>query len=112
MPDELKEFQIFLDDLGQRQGAHDRHYREHHTSSMAETALNDTQNATRIYSAYFGKLPYTRIAITQQPAWNFGQAWPTLIYMPYIAFIDSTQRTQLLGAQGRHGYVLALCWTT
>ena len=26
--------------------------------------------------------------------------WPTLVFMPYIAFIDTTQRTQLLGTRG------------
>ncbi|HEX9929618.1 MAG TPA: M1 family aminopeptidase [Pyrinomonadaceae bacterium] len=67
------------------------------TSSMAEYVLGETQNSTRIYHAYFGKLPFNRIAMTQQPAVNFGQAWATLIYMPYMAFIDSTQRTQLFG---------------
>lgn len=51
-----------------------------------------TQNSMRIYDAFFGKLPYTRIAMTEQPAGNFGQAWPTLIYMPYTAFLDPTQR--------------------
>lgn len=70
------------------------------TTSMAESALADAQNATRIYNMYFGKLPYTRLAITQQPAGFFGQAWPTLVYMPYLAFIDATQRTQLLGTRG------------
>jgi hypothetical protein len=70
------------------------------TTAMADAALADAQNATRIYNAFFGKLPYTRIAMTQQPAANFGQAWPTLVYMPYLAYIDSTQRTQLLGARG------------
>jgi aminopeptidase N len=30
--------------------------------------------------------------MTEQPAGNFGQAWPTLIYMPYTAFLDATQR--------------------
>ncbi len=63
------------------------------TTAMADSALADTQNATRIFNAYFGKLPYTRLALTQQPAGNFGQAWPTLIYMPFTAFLDSTQRT-------------------
>jgi aminopeptidase N len=67
---------------------------------MADSALADAQNASRIYNAFFGKLPYTRIAMTQQPAPNFGQAWPTLVYMPYIAFIDGTQRAQLLGTRG------------
>src|SRR5229473_1203125 len=70
------------------------------TTQMADTAISDAENATRIFNAYFGKLPYTRIAMTQQPAGFFGQAWPTLVFMPYIAFLDSTQRTQLLGARG------------
>jgi hypothetical protein len=69
------------------------------TTAIADAALADAQNATRIYNAFFGKLPYSRIAMTQQPAANFGQAWPTLVYMPYLAYIDSTQRTQLLGVQ-------------
>jgi len=70
------------------------------TTSIANSALADAQNATRIYNAYFGKLPYTRLAMTQQPAGNFGQAWPTLVFMPFIAFIDTTQRAQMLGVRG------------
>ncbi len=70
------------------------------TTKIADAAIADAQNATRIYSAYFGKLPYTRLAMTQQPAGNFGQAWPTLVFMPYTAFIDTTQRTQLFGVRG------------
>jgi hypothetical protein len=70
------------------------------TTGMADSALADAQNASRIYNIYFGKLPYTRLAMTQQPAADFGQAWPTLVYMPYMAFIDTTQRAQLLGTRG------------
>ena len=70
------------------------------TTGMADAALADAQNSTRIYDAFFGKLPYTRLAMSQQPARGFGQAWPTLVYMPYMAFIDTTQRAQLLGSQG------------
>ena len=62
------------------------------TTGMADSAIADAQNATRIYDAFFGKLPYTRVAMTQQPAPNFGQAWPTLVYMPFTAFMDATQR--------------------
>ncbi|MDT7540789.1 MAG: hypothetical protein QOE33_693 [Acidobacteriota bacterium] len=62
------------------------------TTHMADSAIADAENSTRIYNAYFGKLPYTRIAMTQQPAPNFGQAWPTLVYMPFTAFMDATQR--------------------
>ena len=70
------------------------------TTKMGDAAIADAENSTRIYNAFFGKLPYTRIAMTQQPAFNFGQAWPTLVFMPYTAFIDTTQRTQLLGMRG------------
>jgi hypothetical protein len=62
------------------------------TVGMSGRILADAENSTRIYSAYFGKLPFDRLALTQQPAGNFGQAWPTLVYMPYTAFMDSTQR--------------------
>lgn len=62
------------------------------TTGASGRILPITQNSMRIYDAFFGKLPYTRIAMTQQPAGNFGQAWPTLIYMPFTAFQDATQR--------------------
>ena len=70
------------------------------TTQIADQAIAEAQNATRIYNNFFGKLPYTRLAMTQQPARNFGQAWPTLVFMPYTAFMDSTQRTQLMGVRG------------
>ena len=70
------------------------------TTGMADSALADAQNSMRVYNVFFGKLPYSRIAMTQQPAGFFGQAWPTLVYMPYLAFIDTTQRAQLLGMRG------------
>jgi aminopeptidase N len=59
----------------------------------------------RIYNSYFGKLPYSRIAMTQQPAGFFGQAWPTLVYMPYTAFLDPTQRHNLFGSSQAAGDV-------
>jgi len=62
------------------------------TVGMAGPMLADAENSTRIYNAYFGKLPFDRLALTQQPAGNFGQAWPTLVYMPFTAFMDPTQR--------------------
>ncbi len=66
-------------------------------SSMADNVLIDTLNSMRAFELWFGKLPYDRIAVTQQPAFNFGQSWPTLIYLPVSAFLDSTRRWQLLG---------------
>jgi aminopeptidase N len=52
-------------------------------------------NAGRVASSYFGPLPYPRVAITQQSQWTFGQSWPGLIYMPYLAFLASIHRVQL-----------------
>ena len=66
-------------------------------SAMAQSALVDAQNAVRVFDAWFGEAPYGRIAITQQPAFNFGQSWPTLVYLPVSAFLDSTQRWMLMG---------------
>lgn len=70
------------------------------TTAMSDYVLGEAQNSTRIYDAYFGRLPFNRVAMTQQPAANFGQAWATLIYMPYPAFVGETMRTQLFGITG------------
>jgi hypothetical protein len=64
---------------------------------MIDTTLSQTDVAMRIYDQFFGHAPYGRIAITQQPEFNFGQSWPGLVYLPISAFLDSTQRFQLLG---------------
>ena len=66
-------------------------------SSMAQSAMVDAENAIRCFEVWFGAAPYGRIAITQQPAFNFGQSWPTLVYLPVSAFLDSTQRWMLMG---------------
>ncbi len=100
MPNEIREIQIQIENL-ERQG-----YRTNttlgvmSTSTMAETVLVEAQNSVRIYDGYFGKTPFKRFAMSQQPNTFFGQAWATLIYMPYLAFINDTQRTQLFGIRG------------
>lgn len=73
------------------------------TTGMAKSMIADAENATRLYNLYFGKLPYTRIALTQQPAGNYGQSWPTLVYMPFTAFMDSTQRYLATGSAAYAG---------
>ncbi|MBX7221210.1 MAG: carboxypeptidase regulatory-like domain-containing protein [Blastocatellia bacterium] len=60
-------------------------------SRLANDALVQTQNALRLYNHFFGEYPYGQIAISQQPAPNFGQAWPMLVYLPITAFFDKTQ---------------------
>ena len=100
IPDELKQIQRNIEEAEARGVKTMTTLGSISTTAIADAALADAQNATRIYNAFFGRLPYTRIAMTQQPAGFFGQAWPTLVYMPYLAFIDATQRTQLLGTRG------------
>ena len=66
-------------------------------ASLNQNAMVDAQNSIRIFTHWFGEAPYGRIAITQQPQFNFGQSWPTLVYLPISAYLDSTQRWMLLG---------------
>jgi len=100
IPDELRRIQLDIERAESQGIKTDTTLGSISTTGMATSALADAQNSVRLYNAYFGKLPYSRIAMTQQPAGFFGQAWPTLVYMPYLAFIDTTQRAQLLGTQG------------
>jgi hypothetical protein len=67
-------------------------------SRMAEAALAEAQTSLRIYTHWFGPAPYKRLALTQQPEFNFGQSWPGLIYLPISAFLDATQRWQMMGS--------------
>ncbi len=66
-------------------------------SAMADSALAIAENSIRVFNYWFGEAPYGRIAITQQPQFNFGQSWPTLVYLPVSAFLDDTQRWSLMG---------------
>jgi len=66
-------------------------------SRLSENAMVDAENAIRVFTQFFGELPYGRIAITQQPEFNFGQSWPTLVYLPISAFFDATQRWMMMG---------------
>lgn len=66
-------------------------------SALINNAMVDAENSVRLYTAWFGALPYGRLAITMQPEFNFGQSWPTLVYLPVTAFLDETQRWSLFG---------------
>jgi hypothetical protein len=65
------------------------------TANLAQAAFADGANTSRTGNLFFGPLPDKRIAITQQSAWFYGQSWPTLVYLPYLAFVSSTTRNQL-----------------
>jgi hypothetical protein len=65
------------------------------TASLAQSALADGINTARTANAFFGALPQKKVSITQQSQWSFGQSWPSLIYLPYLAFINGTVRNTL-----------------
>ena len=73
------------------------------TVSLMKKAMAEAQLAIDIYTDYFGEAPYKRLAMTQQTAFNFGQSWPGLVYLPITYFFDSTVRHQL-HMDDPHGY--------
>lgn len=100
LPDEIRGIQTQIERAERAGIKTDTTLGSLNTSGMADTVLNEAQNSTRIYQSFFGKLPYKRVAMTQQPAGFFGQAWPTLVFMPYTAFFGDTHRVQLFGVRG------------
>lgn len=62
------------------------------TTQLNKKALEEAQFSLRIYSDYFGDLPYKRLAMTQQTATNYGQSWPELVYLPISYLFDETAR--------------------
>jgi Peptidase family M1 domain len=78
------------------------------TAKLAEAAITDGINSARLFTAYFGKLPQSHVAITQQSDFGFGQSWPSLIFLPYISFMDGTQRQRLGMGAGAKDFVDAV----
>jgi hypothetical protein len=72
--------------------------------NLADSAMADGINTARIGSVYFGSLPFGHVAITQQSQFYFGQSWPSLIFLPYISFLDSYNRFRI-GLQSAQGFV-------
>jgi len=78
------------------------------TTSMNKKALAEAQVAVQLYSDYFGLTPYKRLAITQQTACDYGQAWPQLAWIPTCYFYDTTVRHALGVDLGDRGYWLVV----
>jgi Peptidase family M1 domain len=64
------------------------------TTGMLPVELSEGSAAVQIYEGYFGKLPFDHLALSQQPACNYGQSWPMLVYLPICGFWDSTIQNQ------------------
>ena len=73
------------------------------TASMLASQLSQGQVAAQIYTNYFGPTPFSKVAITQQFACNYGQSWPMLVYLPICGFLDQTQQ-HVLGLQPEDMY--------
>jgi Peptidase family M1 domain/Carboxypeptidase regulatory-like domain len=99
LPDEKTGYKIsgyYLTELPDRL----RHYQALQSmapSSMTKYALEQTRAQLQVCTFFFGRSPYDDISITEQPDFAFGQSWPTLVYLPISAYMDSTQRWMLFG---------------
>jgi len=62
------------------------------TTPMLKKALAEAELSTQLYSDYFGPVPLKQLAITQQWACNYGEAFPGLVYLPLCYFYDPQVR--------------------
>ncbi len=74
------------------------------TEALAQVAMADAVNSIQVFTKLFGPLDNKRLAVTQQSAWNFGQAWPSLVYLPYLPGLSSLLKLEL-GLDGYAGFV-------
>ena len=74
------------------------------TVSMMKVPLSQAEYAVKLYTDYFGPLPYKRLSMTQQTACTYGQSWPGLVWLPICAFYDVTVRHQLGLDWANNGY--------
>ena len=65
------------------------------TTSLVRHAADVSYDAFKLYQLYFGPLPFKTVSVTEQPVGFFGQSWPTLIFLPYLSFIDTTTLNSL-----------------
>lgn len=72
--------------------------------TLTSSAIADGINTARVGTMYYGQLPDRVVSITQQTQAFFGQSWPTLVYLPYIAAFDATIRHEL-GLQNASDFV-------
>jgi hypothetical protein len=68
-------------------------------SGLSDNVMADAINSARLFTNVFGPLSFSRVAVSQQPQFSFGQAWPTLVYLPAASFVNQT----LLGASEIYG---------
>ena len=71
------------------------------TVELSKKALGEAQISVRIYTDFFGPIPFNRLEITQQTATGYGQSWPGLVYLPMTYLFDTTTRHALMNIMRR-----------
>lgn len=74
-----------------------RVYTEEGKEHFTESVRADAINAARVGVMFFGPIPDNDIAISEQAQWSFGQSWPSLVFLPYMAFLSSYERVVEMG---------------
>ncbi len=70
------------------------------TDKIGKNAAIESRNAYETFVHFFGTIPFNKIIVSQQPQINFGQCWPTLVYLPFTAFFNESMRERLGLLQG------------
>ena len=65
------------------------------TSANVGYAAAVSMSAMKLFTYYFGALPFKSVSVTEQPVRGYGQSWPTLIFLPYDSLLDATTRNSL-----------------
>ena len=74
------------------------------TLALNKKALAEGEVAVQLYTSYFGPSLFSHLQITQQSACNFGQSWPSLVWIPICYYFDNTVRHALGLDWGDRGY--------
>jgi aminopeptidase N len=63
-------------------------------ADRAGEIATEMANSIRLFEAFFGPYPYSRLAISTIP-YSYGQGWPSLIYLSFLSFMSAYERNTL-----------------
>ena len=95
LADALLRIRILLEQYKELQAALMMLPHELTTDRIGKNAAIESRNAYEVYCHFFGEIPIREIKVSQQPQMSFAQSWPTLIYLPFTAFWDSSIKERL-----------------
>ena len=56
------------------------------TVATMREPLSEAEFAIRLYTSYFGPVPFKRLSLAQQTACTYGQSWPDLVWLPICSY--------------------------